>query len=252
MIVELCGFPGSGKTTVQRFLMKRLADDGWNVVSGRKLLSEEYPPPVRSKYLKSNDIRRFNFRMAKFRFHNPELMEAVDEISRFEYKEYNLICEMFAIYAAMLELNDPKTCIVLDEGFVHRLSVIFRLYAFKQLKIQDDPKARSASFDTFVHIIELVPQIQASVLLDVPLEVSRTRAYERVLNRRKDVGQEEAKALEKRLTRRYPDLVPLEYQFELYNRALDVLSKKGVKTMTIGSDVAPRQSSARIFDALEK
>lgn len=251
MIVDLCGFPGSGKTTVQRFLMKRLAVQGMSVIPYRKLLGEQYIPKRSPKFLKSNEIRRFNYHLAKFRFHNPVLMQTVDEISRFEYQEYNLICEMFACYAAIIEQKDTDLCIVLDEGFVHRLAVIFRLYAFNHLNVQNNAKARADSLAEFAQIIDLVPPIDAAAFLNVSPEISRTRAFERIIKRRKNVSADEAQVLKRQFMARYPDLAPLQYQLELYETAFDVLTKKGVKTAIIEAEVSPVEASNRIFRGLE-
>ncbi len=253
MIIDICGFSGAGKTTIQRSLMARLKQEGYNVVRYIDLVQPAYLPESTSRFISVNAARSFNYFLTRYRFENPEFMAMVDEISRFEYMESVLLAEVLACYASAALQDDPKLVAVIDEGIIYRLSVLYREFVFKHLDIEAKPEVRAASLERFAELIDLVAGIDVAVFLDVPAELCRARAFERRMYRRsKHVENLDLDKMYQKFNDDYPKINTLKFQEELFDTAMKRLAAKNVTTCILDQDLQPEESVRNILQRIQE
>jgi len=164
MLVELAGIPGSGKTTLFRYLRKEMerrgvANSDINTVADRELNQRNVPRFVRNK-----PQRAPLFRFGRFCRKHSDLVAVAPEIFGDENIKLFLYFLLASNYQAAIDLGEEGEIILMDEGFL--ASGVAACFQRKSISVLQT-------------LIGGSPEVDAIIFLDTPAEV----AFERAVNR---------------------------------------------------------------------
>lgn len=160
MIIEFCGLPASGKSTLCKALAKMGACG--DVRLTRRIAAASDWPEGTPRYVKDRPDRALLYRATKFRTKFPNFFQSIEQ----EISDDTTTSFLFALTAAFYqEFEDLKfadTALLYDEGFLQRSAVL----CFEK------------EFDLGAMLAK-APLPYALVFADVPPEVAFRRAVER-------------------------------------------------------------------------
>lgn len=122
MLIEFCGIPASGKSTLLRGLLRATECNGWKLT--KSVSQEPINAPKMPRYVTRRPDRRLLYQAVRFRTQNADFFREVDRACGSNALEAFFFSLTAQYYQDWIDAGETGSALLFDEGFVHRCAAL--------------------------------------------------------------------------------------------------------------------------------
>jgi thymidylate kinase len=122
MLIEFCGIPASGKSTLLKGLLGAGFCNGWKLT--KSVSQEPINAPKMPHYVTNRPDRRVLYQALRFRTQHADFFREVDRICGSNALEAFFFSLTAQYYQDWIDAGETASALLFDEGFVHRCAAL--------------------------------------------------------------------------------------------------------------------------------